>query len=108
MTLGEESHANSRKVFSVFTPKLWHQKSLFRTRHNKSSCINALVSVNPVTSKDVIADILATCKDSTWTRQVHILFVIYRVCVFFWILFGLTFTGSLITIFCREINILLL
>ena len=110
------------------------------------------VSVKPNTSKEVIADILSMCQDSTWTRNVHILFrgqamslqnmlynlkshrcsllwtwaksfpsskskltslnpetlVIYRVCVFFWIFFGLTFTGSLITIFCREINILLL
>ena len=44
------------------------------------------------------------CEKSVWPRHVTMLFAIYRIGVFFWMILGLSFTGTCITMMVKGLN----
>ena len=116
----------------VFIGNFMWQYDIFRHKHNKTRCISALVSTSPRTGASEFKRLFDACagpgstnkymyvlvrvwrsvlrawKESTWSPEVERCFVLYRVLIFFWILFGITFTCSVIHLMCRSINVFLL
>ena len=117
-------------LVSIIQKFLW-QNDILRHKHNKTRCISALVSTSPRTGASefkrlfdacagqgspntfthrllLSAQFASPCLESTWSPEVERCFVLYRVLIFFWILFGITFTCSVIHLTCRSINVFLL
>ena len=81
----------------------------------------ALVNIQPISGKPKVGTdgITLKCKmvivcvyvvpvklliKSEWDNRIDRIFTIYRIIIFFWMLFGLSFFGSLISLMSRSMN----
>ena len=78
------------------------QKQIFPSYvHNISLCLTALTNPSPSRGKEAWP---ISCQKSRWPSNITFIFGLYRVGVFFWMLLGLSFFGTLISMMSRGLN----
>ncbi|CAG5105386.1 Oidioi.mRNA.OKI2018_I69.chr1.g2085.t1.cds [Oikopleura dioica] len=71
--------------------------------NNVTACYDTLTNPIPRSSRHVDPS-QGDCKPNVYPESVELVFDVYRVCVFFWILTGLTWLGGIIQMVCSLVS----
>ncbi|CAG5080927.1 Oidioi.mRNA.OKI2018_I69.PAR.g9742.t2.cds [Oikopleura dioica] len=90
--------------FGDYVPRMSPPDRLATTVHNSTACLTELIIPSPTPYKEGKDKMPLECEKSVWPWHVTMYFAIYRIGVFFWMILGLSFTGTCITMMVKGLN----